>query len=62
LTMVYNTDVLNQQTIVQMLGRFQTLLENLVLAPENKISMFAMVSTAENAQLTVAFNEPLEVF
>jgi len=62
LAMTYNTDLFNRQTIIQMLSRFQTLLENIVLAPAKKISSFSFVSTKENEQITNAFNEPLEVF
>ena len=61
LAMSYNSDLWDHQTIVQLLGRLQTLLENIVRSPANKISTFTIVSTKENEQLTNAFNEPLEI-
>src|SRR5262249_18727898 len=57
--MSYNTDLFNHQTIVQMLRRFETLLENIVRAPANKISTFSIVSTEEKEKLTNDFNDPL---
>jgi amino acid adenylation domain-containing protein len=62
LAIAYNTELFKHQTIVEMLGRFETLLENIVRAPANRISTFSIVSTAENEELVTSFNEPLEVF
>ncbi|HEX3249421.1 MAG TPA: condensation domain-containing protein, partial [Pyrinomonadaceae bacterium] len=62
LAIAYNTELFKHQTIVEMLRRFETLLENIVRAPANKISTFSIVSTAENEELVTSFNEPLEVF
>lgn len=59
--MSYNSDLFKHQTVVQMLDRFQTLLENIVCAPTNKISTFSIVPTEANEQLTTSFNEPLEI-
>jgi amino acid adenylation domain-containing protein len=61
ITITYNSDLMKQQTIIQMLSRFQTLLESITAAPENRISTFSIISQEENAELSNAFNEPLEM-
>jgi len=47
----YNTDLFDVTTIVQMLNHFQTVLENIVVNPEQSISLLLPLGEAEQQQL-----------
>lgn len=47
----YNTDLFDDTTIVQMLNHFQTVLENIVVNPEQSISLLLPLGEAEQQQL-----------
>jgi len=53
----YNTDLFDEATIMRMLGHFQTLLEGIVLHPEQRISDLPILTEAERCQLLVEWNE-----
>lgn len=55
-TLVYNTDLFEAATIIRMLGHFQTLLEALVAAPEQRLSDLPLLTEAERQQLLVEWN------
>src|SRR5262249_27868227 len=49
----YNTDLLDESTIVRMIGHLQTLLESIVANPEIPISELQMLTQTEQHQLLV---------
>src|SRR5262249_33233786 len=55
----YNTDLLDESTIVRMIGHLQTLLESIVANPEIPISELQMLTQTEQHQLLVEFNDTL---
>ncbi|MHC5933206.1 non-ribosomal peptide synthetase [Nostoc sp.] len=55
-TLEYNTDLFNAATITQMLGHFQSLLEGIVVNPDQQISKLPILSEAERQQLLVEWN------
>jgi len=52
----YNTDLFEADTITRMSGHFQTLLEAIVTHPQQPVSQFPLLSTAERHQLLVEWN------
>jgi len=57
LTFEYSTDLFNAVTIERMAGNFQTLLEGIVVNPEQRISECPLLTKRERAQLLVEWNE-----
>lgn len=55
-TLEYNTDLFNAATITQMLGHFQSLLEGIIVNPDQQISKLPILSEAERQQLLVEWN------
>ena len=53
----YSTDLFEPATISRMVGHFQTLLEGIVAAPEQRISELPLLRAAERHQLLVEWNE-----
>ena len=52
----YNTDLFEADTITRMSGHFQTLLEAIVINPQQRVSQFPLLSEAERHQLLVEWN------
>ncbi|HEX6288074.1 MAG TPA: amino acid adenylation domain-containing protein [Herpetosiphonaceae bacterium] len=52
----YNTDLFAPDTIERMAGHFQTLLESIVAAPDQRIADLPLLSTAERERLLVEWN------
>jgi amino acid adenylation domain-containing protein len=52
----YNTDFFDASTIERMAGHFQTLLEGIVVNPEQRLSELPLLTEAERQQLLVAWN------
>ncbi|MEH2001258.1 MAG: amino acid adenylation domain-containing protein [Nostoc sp.] len=52
----YNTDLFDASTIERMLGHFVTLLEGVVVNPQQKISQLPMLTEVEQHQLLVKWN------
>ena len=52
----YNTDLFDEQTIVRMLGHFETLLKHATDAPEQLLSRLPMLTSAECQQLLREWN------
>ncbi len=52
----YNTDLFNQATITRMLGHFQTLLEDIVTAPEKRLSTLRLLTETERRYLSACGN------
>ncbi|MFB2837167.1 amino acid adenylation domain-containing protein, partial [Floridanema evergladense] len=52
----YNTDLFDGSTIERMTGHFQTLLEAIVENPQKQISQLPILTTAEQQQLLVEWN------
>jgi aspartate racemase len=52
----YNTDLFEATTITRMLGHFQTLLESIVANPEQHLWDLPLLTTAEQNQLLVEWN------
>ncbi|MEK8020608.1 MAG: amino acid adenylation domain-containing protein [Candidatus Parabeggiatoa sp.] len=55
-TLYYNTDLFNQATITRMLGHFQTLLEDIVTAPEKQLSTLRLLTATERRHLSTGGN------
>ena len=53
---VYSTDLFDAATITRMLGHFQTLLENIVANPEQRIANLEILTKPERHQLLVEWN------
>ncbi|MBD2682799.1 amino acid adenylation domain-containing protein [Nostoc paludosum FACHB-159] len=53
----YDSDRFDAATISRILGHFQTLLENIVNYPQQKISELSLLTTAERHQLLVEWNQ-----
>ena len=56
-TFIYNTDLFEAATITRMLGNFQTLLESVVAAPEQRLSDLPLLTEAERQKLLVEWND-----
>ncbi|OAD20894.1 non-ribosomal peptide synthetase, partial [Candidatus Thiomargarita nelsonii] len=52
----YNSELFNKKTITWMLGQFQTLLENLVTAPEKRLSSLRLLTETERHHLSTRGN------
>nr|WP_081431391.1 non-ribosomal peptide synthetase [Moorena bouillonii] len=52
----YNSDLFDQQTIVRMVGHFQTLLAGIVANPQAQVSKLPLLTAAERQQLLVEWN------
>jgi amino acid adenylation domain-containing protein/non-ribosomal peptide synthase protein (TIGR01720 family) len=55
-TMEYNTDLFDHPTITRMLSYFQTLLEGIIAAPEQRLADLPLLTAAERQQLLVEWN------
>jgi amino acid adenylation domain-containing protein/thioester reductase-like protein/FkbM family methyltransferase len=53
----YNTDLFDSSTIERMLGHFVTLLEGIVINPQERISQLPMLTASEQQQLLVDWND-----
>jgi amino acid adenylation domain-containing protein/thioester reductase-like protein len=53
----YNTDLFDSSTIERMMGHFVTLLEGIVDNPQERISQLPMLTTSEQQQLLVEWND-----
>ncbi len=56
LKLVYNTDLFEQAQIVEMLGHFCTLLENIIANPEQPITTLPLLTEAERSQRSTRCN------
>ncbi|MHC4268500.1 MAG: non-ribosomal peptide synthetase [Planctomycetota bacterium] len=54
--MEYNTDLFNHDTIMRMLGNFQTLLENITKNPDCSISTIPILTKREQDQILLEWN------
>jgi len=55
-SIVYNTDLFREDTIIRMAGHFKQLLQSVVQDPEQNIDALQMITEAEEHQLLVEFN------
>jgi amino acid adenylation domain-containing protein/non-ribosomal peptide synthase protein (TIGR01720 family) len=55
-TLEYNTDLFDRETIVRMAGHFQTLLEGIVVHPDQRLSDLPLLTEAERQQILVEWN------
>ncbi|GET39922.1 SDR family NAD(P)-dependent oxidoreductase [Microseira wollei] len=55
----YNTDLFNEETIAQIAGNFQNLLESIVSNPQQKVSQLPLLSEAERQQILMVCHEPV---
>ncbi|MEH2027051.1 non-ribosomal peptide synthase/polyketide synthase [Nostoc sp.] len=53
----YNTDLFDSSTIERMMGHFVTLLEAIVANPQQRIDQLPMLTTSEQQQLLVEWND-----
>lgn len=53
----YNTDIFDSPTITQFIKNFQTLLENIVVNPEQRINELSLLTASEQEQLLFKFNQ-----
>jgi len=53
----YNRDLFDADTIVRMIGHFQSLLEGIVTEPETRISQLPLLTEAERQRILVAWND-----
>ncbi|MBN3958493.1 non-ribosomal peptide synthetase [Nostoc sp. NMS8] len=53
----YNTDIFDSTTITQFINNFQTLLENIVASPEQRLSELSLLTASEQEQLLLKFNQ-----
>jgi amino acid adenylation domain-containing protein len=58
----YSTDLVDHVTIQRLSERFRSLLQAVVAHPDTRISSLPLLSTAEQNQILVTFNETAEVF
>ncbi len=56
-TFKYNTDLFNHQTIVRMADHFKTLLEEIVVNPQQKIGVLPLLTETQRHQLLVEWND-----
>ena len=56
-SLLYNTDLFDEVTIKRMVGHFQTLLEGIVVHPEQRISELSLLTDPERHQLLVEWND-----
>ena len=55
--MEYNTDLFDASTIDRMISHFRTLVENLLVSPDESVSLVPMMSPAEAHQILVDWND-----
>ncbi|MDZ8085081.1 MAG: amino acid adenylation domain-containing protein [Nostoc sp. DedQUE12b] len=53
----YNTDIFDSTTITQLISNFETLLENIVVNPEQHLSELSLLNASEQEQLLFKFNQ-----
>jgi amino acid adenylation domain-containing protein len=53
----YNTDIFDSATITQFINNFQTLLENIVVNPQQRLSELSLLTASEQEQLLFKFNQ-----
>ncbi|MDZ8084266.1 MAG: amino acid adenylation domain-containing protein [Nostoc sp. DedQUE12b] len=53
----YNTDIFESATITQFINNFQTLLENIVANPEQRLSELSLLTASEQEELLFKFNQ-----
>lgn len=53
---IYNTDLFDAATIARMAGHFQTLLQGVVAAPDQRLSVLPLLTPAERHRLLVEWN------
>ncbi|MEH1968892.1 non-ribosomal peptide synthetase [Nostoc sp.] len=53
----YNTDIFDSTTITQFINNYQTLLENIVANPEQRICQLPLLTASEQEQLLFKFNQ-----
>ncbi|WP_407895194.1 non-ribosomal peptide synthetase, partial [Scytonema sp. NUACC26] len=53
----YNTDIFDSITITKFINNFQTLLENIVANPEQRLSELSLLTASEQEQLLFKFNQ-----
>lgn len=53
----YNTDIFDSTTITQFINNFQTLLENIVVNPQQRLSELSLLNASEQEQLLFEFNQ-----
>ena len=53
----YNTDIFDSITITQFINNFQTLLENIVVNPQQRLSELSLLTASEQEQLLFKFNQ-----
>ncbi|HEY0727697.1 MAG TPA: amino acid adenylation domain-containing protein, partial [Pyrinomonadaceae bacterium] len=58
----YSTDLFEETTITRMLGHFETMLRGIVRQPECRISELPLLTTEEEQQLVVDWNQPAADF
>ncbi|HEY9747314.1 MAG TPA: amino acid adenylation domain-containing protein [Allocoleopsis sp.] len=56
-TAIYSTDLFESATISRLLKHFQTLLESIVIQPEQRVTHLPMLSQAERHQVVVEWNQ-----
>ncbi|MDZ7970786.1 MAG: amino acid adenylation domain-containing protein, partial [Nostoc sp. DedSLP03] len=55
----YNTDIFDSTKITQFINNFQTLLENIITNPEQRLNELSLLTTSEQEQLLFKFNQTL---
>ncbi|MEO8338101.1 MAG: amino acid adenylation domain-containing protein [Nitrospirota bacterium] len=58
----YNTDLFEAVTIVRMAGHFQTLLEAIVVQPEQRLSALPLMGAAERAMVVAGWNATAQAY
>ncbi|MDZ7949854.1 amino acid adenylation domain-containing protein [Nostoc sp. DedQUE09] len=53
----YNTDIFDSTTITQFINNFETLLENIVANPEQRLKELSVLTASEQEQLLFKFNQ-----
>ncbi|WP_414620780.1 non-ribosomal peptide synthetase [Calothrix sp. CCY 0018] len=53
----YNTDIFDSTTITQFINNFQTLLENIVVNPQQRLSELSLLTASEQEQLLFKLNQ-----
>ncbi|WP_026735861.1 non-ribosomal peptide synthetase [Fischerella sp. PCC 9605] len=53
----YNTDIFDAATITQFINNFQTLLENIIANPEQRLNELSLLTASEQEQLLFKFNQ-----
>ena len=58
----YNTDLFKEETIARIASHFQTLLEGIIVNPQEKVGKLPLLSEAERHQLLVEWNDTATVY